>query len=339
MHIEKNVFENIFNTVMDIKGKTKDNLDTRRDLKSICNRPELKLDERRSNVIPKVVYTLGNEQKKVCEWIRGLKFPDRYASNLACCVNMMELRMHGMKSYNCHVLQKLIPIAFRKMLPEHVWSALTKVSLLLQTICSTTLDVHKLHELENSVAIILGNLEKIFSSVFFNSIEHLIVHLPYEAHIGGPVQYSTLSWTCNPNEACLEEMMSARTTMMDSRVCVKSSSYTDEKNDFYGIIKEIIQLFKCCWVDSIRGMKVHPSYHLIDVNFKKLYQKDDPFILAQQAVQARRVVDDSKWTETGAYQPKEVVPVPIVAVDNQSYNLRDPNGVQVVLEAAGTSRR
>ncbi|KAL0306921.1 UNVERIFIED_CONTAM: hypothetical protein Sradi_6109400 [Sesamum radiatum] len=180
MHIEKNVFENIFNTVMDIKGKTKDNLDTRRDLKSICNRLELKLDERRSNVIPKVVYTLGNEQKKVCEWIRGLKFPDRYASNLACCVNMMELRMHGMKSYNCHVLQKLIPIAFRKMLPGHVWSALTK---------------------------------------------------------------------------------------------------------------------------------------------------------------ARRVVDDSKWTETGAYQPKEVVPVPIVAVDNQSYNLRDPNGVQVVLEAAGTSRR
>ncbi|KAK4397330.1 hypothetical protein Sango_1569600 [Sesamum angolense] len=39
-----------------------------------------------------------------------------------------------------------------------------------------------------------------------------------------------------------------------------------------------------CGVDLVRGMKVHLSYHLVDVNFKKLYQKDDPFILAQQAV-------------------------------------------------------
>ncbi|KAL0298875.1 UNVERIFIED_CONTAM: hypothetical protein Sradi_6547300 [Sesamum radiatum] len=70
---------------------------------------------------------------------------------------------------------------------------------------------------------------------------------------------------------------------MNCGVCVKSSSYTDEEHDFYGIIKEIIQLtyplipnlpnmlFKCRWVDPIRGMKVHPSYHLVDVNFKKLY--------------------------------------------------------------------
>ncbi|KAL0295974.1 UNVERIFIED_CONTAM: hypothetical protein Sradi_6649500 [Sesamum radiatum] len=128
---------------------------------------------------------------------------------------------------------------------------------------------------------------------------------------------------------------------MNCGVCVKSSSYTDEKNDFYEIIEEIIQLtyplipnlhimlFKYRWVNPDRGMKVHPNYHLVDVNFKKLYQKDDPFILAQQAVQvyfmeypsmkrdkadwmaickikARRVVDDSKWTETIAYQPEEV---------------------------------
>ncbi|KAL0419204.1 UNVERIFIED_CONTAM: hypothetical protein Sradi_1333900 [Sesamum radiatum] len=112
-------------------------------------------------------------------------------------------------------------------------------------------------------------------------------------------------------------------------------------------------LFKRRWVDLVRGMKVHPSYHLVDVNFKKLFQKDDPFIITQQAVQvysrstpsmkkdkadwmvvcktkARRVVDDSQCTETVEYQPEEVVPVPIVVVDNQSYDLRDPDGVQVV---------
>ncbi|KAL0434228.1 UNVERIFIED_CONTAM: hypothetical protein Slati_2757100 [Sesamum latifolium] len=37
MHIEKNVFDNIFNTVMNIKEKTKDNLNVRKDLKIIYN--------------------------------------------------------------------------------------------------------------------------------------------------------------------------------------------------------------------------------------------------------------------------------------------------------------
>ncbi|KAL0448838.1 UNVERIFIED_CONTAM: hypothetical protein Slati_1440200 [Sesamum latifolium] len=40
MHIEKNMFDNLFNTVMDIKEK-KDNLNARNDLKIICNRLEL----------------------------------------------------------------------------------------------------------------------------------------------------------------------------------------------------------------------------------------------------------------------------------------------------------
>ncbi|KAK4397579.1 hypothetical protein Sango_1594500 [Sesamum angolense] len=111
MHFEKNVFDNIFNTV-DIKEKMKDNMNARRDLKIICNRPELELDECRPNIMPKMVYTLGKEQKRgSCEWIRGLKFLNGDASNLACCVDMTELQMHGMKSHDCHLfMQKLISI-------------------------------------------------------------------------------------------------------------------------------------------------------------------------------------------------------------------------------------
>jgi len=37
MHIEKNVFKNIFNTIMDVKGKTKDNIKTRLDVALFCN--------------------------------------------------------------------------------------------------------------------------------------------------------------------------------------------------------------------------------------------------------------------------------------------------------------
>ncbi|KAL0416939.1 UNVERIFIED_CONTAM: hypothetical protein Slati_3525800 [Sesamum latifolium] len=359
MHIEKNIFDNIFNTVMDIKGKTKDNLNACQYLKSICNSPELELDERRPNVMPKAAYTLSKEQKmRVCEWIKGLHFPDGYASNLSCCIDMTELQMHGMKSHNRHVfMQKLIPIAFQEVLPEHVWSALTEISLLFQSICSTTLDVHKLHELESSVAIILCNLEKIFPPAFFDSMEHLIVHLPYEACVGGTMQYrwmypferflrelkkkvknkahveasiveayiieeiglfthSTLSWACNPNEQCLVEMMSTRTTTMAfkcrfSTILVHPMLNSTEnellKSHYWGPSAEVTSV-PCYFVNeynfqterhntgksnmnyvsldlSSKGNEGAPRYIIVDVNFKKLYQKDELFILAQQAVQ------------------------------------------------------
>ncbi|KAL0307894.1 UNVERIFIED_CONTAM: hypothetical protein Sangu_3005100 [Sesamum angustifolium] len=89
---------------MDIKEKTKNNLNARKELKIICNRLELELDKCRPNATPKAVYTLTKEQKRrIYEWICGLKFPDGYASNIACCIDMMELRMHGIKSHDCHV--------------------------------------------------------------------------------------------------------------------------------------------------------------------------------------------------------------------------------------------
>ncbi|KAL0300399.1 UNVERIFIED_CONTAM: hypothetical protein Sangu_3123400 [Sesamum angustifolium] len=175
MHIEKYVFDNIFNNMMDIKGKTKDNLNVWKDLKIICKCPELELDGRRPNAMPKAVYTMMKEHKRTGEWIRGLKFFDGYVSNVARCIDMTELGMHGMKSYDCHVfIQKLISIAFHDMLSEHVWSVLTEVSLLFQSIWSTMLDVIKLHELEHSVDVIMCNFEKIFSPIFFNSMEHLM---------------------------------------------------------------------------------------------------------------------------------------------------------------------
>jgi hypothetical protein len=50
MHIEKNMFENIFNIVMDVKGKTKDNIKARLDIALFYNRKNMKLVCDRSRV-------------------------------------------------------------------------------------------------------------------------------------------------------------------------------------------------------------------------------------------------------------------------------------------------
>jgi len=68
MHIEKNVFDNVFNTVMDIKDKTKDDMKGRMDLKKYCRRKELELLQLPDGKVvkPKAKFVLSKEQKKCC---------------------------------------------------------------------------------------------------------------------------------------------------------------------------------------------------------------------------------------------------------------------------------
>ena len=70
MHIKKNIFNNIFNIVMDIKGKTKDNVKVRMDLKEYCKQSDLKIVESNNGKFfkPKAKYSFTMNQKKVvCE--------------------------------------------------------------------------------------------------------------------------------------------------------------------------------------------------------------------------------------------------------------------------------
>ena len=46
-----------------------------------------------------------------------------------------------------------------------------------------------MERLEREIPIILCRLERIFPLSFFDSMEHLPIHLAYEAMIAGPVQY------------------------------------------------------------------------------------------------------------------------------------------------------
>ena len=113
MHIEKNVFDNIFHTIMNVRGRTKDNENSRRDLEGICYRPDLhlKVAENGKVIMPKAKYALDNSQiKMVCDWLSKLKFPDGYASNISQLVDSQKNIIKGMKSHDCHVfMERLLP--------------------------------------------------------------------------------------------------------------------------------------------------------------------------------------------------------------------------------------
>jgi hypothetical protein len=192
MHIEKNVFENIFNIVMDVKGKTKDNIKARLNIALFCNCKNMELVCDGSWVAkPRASFVLEKKaQLLVYKWLKSLFFPNGYASNISRLVNMEEYRLYGMKSYDYHVfMQTLILLAYRVLLLKGIWDALTEISHFFRDICFSKLNVDHIKRLETNIVETLCKLKMIFPPLFFDSIEHLPIHLPFEAKVRGLVQY------------------------------------------------------------------------------------------------------------------------------------------------------
>ncbi|KAL0379281.1 UNVERIFIED_CONTAM: hypothetical protein Sradi_3233600 [Sesamum radiatum] len=368
---------------MDVKGKTKDNVKARLDLQDICKRRNLELKEMNGKYLkPKASYTLSKDERAiVLKWIKDLRLPDGYASNLGRSVNLDDFSMYGMKSHDCHVfMEKLLPIAFRDLLPESVWNALTELSLFFRDLCSTVLLESNVKTLEENIIVTLCKLEKIFPPSFFDSMEHLPIHLAYEARCGGPIQYRWMypferrydaekyaelpdltpkalgvmrdkefaSWFFNyvenPTNGVTETDIrlfsrgfssivkrwngyfvngyrfhtleyGETNSTMNSGVCISGSYYDDASIDYYGELTEILELsflgpadstvvmFKCRWFDvGKQGMKFHPRYKIVDINYNRSMAEDNPFVLASQCHQVcytpypwRKKASDRAW--------------------------------------------
>jgi hypothetical protein len=85
MHQERNIAKSIISTCFDVTGFSKDNINARKDLAALCNRPSLepKINAKGNLKRPWAPYCLKPvERKEILRWLKKLKFPDRYASNI-----------------------------------------------------------------------------------------------------------------------------------------------------------------------------------------------------------------------------------------------------------------
>ncbi|XP_056688175.1 uncharacterized protein [Spinacia oleracea] len=190
MHVEKNVFESIIGTLLNITGKTKDGENVRKDMQKLKIRPELAPeDKEKGKYLPPACYTMSkNEKISFFECLRGIKVPSGYSSNIKRLVSKNELKMVGMKSHDCHVMmQQFLPIAIRGILPKHVRNAITRLCFFFNAICSKEIDPSTLDDLQSEVIVTLCQFEMYFPPSFFDIMVHVVVHLVQEIKICGPV--------------------------------------------------------------------------------------------------------------------------------------------------------
>jgi hypothetical protein len=99
---------------------------------------------------------------------------------------MTTRKLIGLKSHYYHIIiERLMPIMFQGYFDDVVWMVLAELSYFYRQLCAKEITVEMMQKLEKEIPVLLCKMEKFFPSVFFNPMQHL----PYEAKVGGPVQY------------------------------------------------------------------------------------------------------------------------------------------------------
>ena len=142
MYIERHFFKNIINIVIDVQGKTKDNVKSRMNVADIYDREELHLQRGPNGrtVKPKAKFVLAiDKRRELCEWVKELNMLDEYCSNLRNIVDPNEVKFNNMKIHDCHVfMETLLPITFGA-LPDDVLKPFIEISQFFKNLYSTTL--------------------------------------------------------------------------------------------------------------------------------------------------------------------------------------------------------
>jgi hypothetical protein len=124
--------------------------------------------------------------------LKNLKFPDGYATGFRRAVNLESGKLSGVKSHDYHIfIERLLPVMFRGYLDDDVWTTLAELSHFYRQLCAKEIKKEMMEKLEEEISVLICKLEKIFPTGWFNPMQHLLVHLPYEAKLGSLQQYKT----------------------------------------------------------------------------------------------------------------------------------------------------
>ncbi|XP_042460197.1 uncharacterized protein LOC122043659 [Zingiber officinale] len=231
MHIEKNVFESLINTLMNVKGKTKDNVAARLDMVEMGIRPELTpIVREKRTYLPFAACSFTKKEKlQVCKSLKDIKVPEGFSSNMNNIVCMDQLKLTSLKSHDCHVLmQHFLPIVIRDALPKHVRYAIIRLCFFFKDICCKVIDLGKLDKLQFDLVVTLCLLEQYFPPSFFDIMLHLTVHLVREVRLCGPVYFRWMY----PFERCMKVLKSYVGSRKHPEGCIVQRYLAEEAIEF-----------------------------------------------------------------------------------------------------------
>ncbi|GJS15686.1 reverse transcriptase domain-containing protein [Tanacetum coccineum] len=128
-------------------------------------------------------------QKKFCQFIKGVKLPDGFGSCFKHKVTDNDTNITGLKSHDYHIMmQRLLPYGLQNYLPDKIAKPIIELCSLFKQICSAALIEDDMLNAHIKVVDKLCDLELIYPPALFDIMIHLVIHLPLEALEGGPIR-------------------------------------------------------------------------------------------------------------------------------------------------------
>jgi hypothetical protein len=82
-----------------------------------------------------------------------------------------------------------MPVMFHCYFKANLWKMFAELSYIYRQICAKQVSKEMIQRLGKKIAMTVCKIEIVFSLGWFNAIQHLLMHLPWEARVGGPVQF------------------------------------------------------------------------------------------------------------------------------------------------------
>jgi len=102
------VCDSLIGTLINIKGKTKDDLKCCQNLVGMGIRQQLHpVSQGHRMYLPPTCHTMSTTEKKAfCHFLKNVKVSQGYSSNIKNLVSINDLKLVGLKSHDCDVLMK-----------------------------------------------------------------------------------------------------------------------------------------------------------------------------------------------------------------------------------------
>jgi hypothetical protein len=106
-----------------------------------------------------------NQKVAFYDFLRSIKFPDGYASNLASCIAADGCNLQGLKTHDCHIVfQRILPAALWGIMHKEIYAAIAELGHFFQQLSARTLKLDVLRQMKDNIPIVICKLEKITPS-------------------------------------------------------------------------------------------------------------------------------------------------------------------------------
>jgi hypothetical protein len=76
-----------------------------------------------------------------------------------------------------------------RLLLVNSWRMFAELSYFYRQLCAKHVSKAMMQKFEKEILKLVCKMGKVFQPGWFNAMQHLLVHLPWEANVGGPVQF------------------------------------------------------------------------------------------------------------------------------------------------------